>query len=330
LAISLGEANALLAQRQFDAALLDLSLPDSNGLETIGRLAATEPRLPIVVLSGVADAEIVPQAVRCGAQDYLLKGRSRLQQIIRNLIDNAVKFTHHGEVALEVTLESASSQDLTLHFVVRDTGIGIPKDKQATIFGMFEQADSSLARSHGGAGLGLAITSQLVRFMGGRFWLESQFGVGSRFHFTIRLDGVPADAVPAIESPPPVKRQPRTKLRVLLAEHSLVNQRLLAGLLNQQGHTVILIENELQLLVALESEEYDLMLLDIQMPQINADEVAAKIRAKHQQTGTHIPVIGLTAHTPEHGSEQCLPGIDAYLTTPIRPEELFEVISRTV
>ena len=125
---------------------------------------------------------------------------NRLRQIVMNLVGNALKFTERGEVVLQATPESLSREDVTLHFVVRDTGIGIPADKQAAIFGMFEQVDSSLTRRHGGAGLGLSIASRLVGLMDGRMWVESEVGRGSRFHFTVRLGLAPAASSPESES----------------------------------------------------------------------------------------------------------------------------------
>ena len=136
----------------------------------------------------------------------LLGDYSRLRQIVTNLVGNAIKFTEQGEIVLDAALEASSSQEAVLHFMVRDTGIGIPSDKQAKIFGMFEQVDTSLTRTRGGAGLGLAIASQLVGLMGGRIWVESDVGRGSRFHFTVRLgEALPIAPLPA-DGPRPLRR----------------------------------------------------------------------------------------------------------------------------
>ena len=128
---------------------------------------------------------------------------NRLRQIVVNLVGNAIKFTDQGEVVLEVGVESVCGDDIVLHFVVSDTGIGIPEEKRAAIFEMFEQADSSMARRHGGTGLGLAIASRLVELMGGRIWVESEVGKGSRFHFIARLDLAKPEAFEAVPAEPP-------------------------------------------------------------------------------------------------------------------------------
>jgi CheY-like chemotaxis protein len=252
---------------------------------------------------------------------------ARLRQIIMNLVGNAIKFTERGEVALEATAESLSGQDLLLHCVVRDTGIGIPENKQAAIFQMFEQVDSSLARRYGGAGLGLAIAARLVGLMGGRIWVESEVGRGSRFHFTARLDLAPAVIAPPEGSLVSSRREAGRKLRVLLAEDSLVNQKLAVALLERDGHAVTVVDNGRKLLAVLEFEKFDLVLADVQMPEMDGLEATAAIRAKEQQSGGHIPIIALTAHALPSHRAQCLnAGMDGYITKPIRRKELFDAI----
>ena len=392
---------------------------------------------------------------------------SRLRQIVVNLVGNAIKFTEAGEVSLEVTRESHSEKDTVLHFVVADTGIGIPPEKQTTIFEMFEQADASTTRRHGGTGLGLAIASRLVGLMGGRIWAESEVGRGSRFHFVIRLDLAESEPVEPLPPEPaslhgmrvlvvddnatnrhildevlrswqmvptiapsaaaaikllleaqqegqlyrlvltdahmprmdgfmlaeqikqdsamgstvvmmltsgdrpedmqrceelgisayllkPIKQselleaielalgitvpkaallapaaQPRhvRSLHILLAEDSLVNQKLAVALLEGQGHKVKVANNGLEAIAVLQTERFDMVLMDVQMPEMDGLEAAEKIRASEQHTGTHIPIIAMTAHALKGDRERCVAaGMDEYIAKPIHFAELFSVI----
>ena len=391
---------------------------------------------------------------------------SRLRQIVVNLVGNAIKFTESGEVSLEVTRESRAEKDAVLHFVVADTGIGIPPEKQSAVFEMFEQADTSTTRRHGGTGLGLAIASRLVGLMGGRIWVESEVGRGSRFHFTVCVDlavGEPAEPVspePVIlhgmrvlvvddnatnrrildevlrswqmapttassaaeairlllEAPQegepyrlvltdahmpstdgfmlaeqikqdsamgstvvmmltsgdrpedmhrykelgisayllkpikqselleaielalgitvakadvlaPAARRPAGSLQILLAEDSLVNQKLAVALLEGQGHKMKVVNNGRDAIAALQAEKFDLVLMDVQMPDMDGLEATAKIRAGEQHTGRHIPIVAMTAHALKGDRERCLAaGMDAYIAKPIRADELLDTI----
>jgi signal transduction histidine kinase/CheY-like chemotaxis protein len=397
----------------------------------------------------------------------------RLRQIVVNLVGNALKFTEKGEVGLDVSVQSRSECDVLLHFLVSDTGIGIPQDKRETIFEVFEQADNSTTRRHGGTGLGLAIVARLVAMMGGRVWLESEVGQGSHFHFTVCLrladeepepagapgtpgrepacvhemrvlvvddnatnrhildetlrswrmapttaacaeealqllrqasetgtpfrlvvtdahmpciDGFmladrikqdpvngstvimmltsgdrPEDvaqceqlgiaaymlkpvkpselleaielaldiAVPREELLRAAAQQPHhvPSLHILLAEDSLVNQKLAVALLEGQGHTVTLVNNGKEALAATAAREFDMVLMDVQMPEMDGLEAATLIRAREQQTGEHLPIIAMTAHALKGDRERCLAaGMDNYVVKPIRAEELFDTI----
>ncbi len=427
--------------------------------------------------------------------DGLVGDALRLRQVVTNLVGNAIKFTGHGEVVLEV--EVAGSEDdkvtrwqddkveeptdssvtllpchiVTLSFKVRDTGIGIPADKQGVIFEAFTQADTSTTRSFGGTGLGLAITSQLVAMMGGRAWVESKVGTGSTFHFTARfnkhagskariltgraeLDRVPVlvvddnaihramleevlgnwkmrpssvgDGISAFAAlkravaagePFPlvlldacmpemdgfavalqIKRDPeltgatimmlssadrggdasrcralgvacylrkpitqsdlydaiilalglaplvnqkspgttgtcaaleQRSLRILLAEDNEVNQELAVKTLQKRGHTVVVANDGRQALAALEREAVDLILMDVQMPEMDGFAATVAIRESEKQTGGHVPIIALTAHAIKGDRERCLEaGMDEYVTKPLRVEELFEAMAR--
>ncbi len=393
---------------------------------------------------------------------------NRLRQVVINLVGNAVKFTEQGEVVLEVNRESLSGREVQLHFTVTDTGIGIPADKQAAIFGQFEQGDSALTRRYGGTGLGLAIVARLVGMMGGSTWVESEIGKGSRFHFTVRLElADPADTEDMVIVPTclhglrvlvvddtatnrqildemlrhwhmeptlarsasaaldllcaschagapyrlvltdahmpdvdgfsmieimrqdpvlaatnvimltsgdrpedatdcqrlgiaqyllkPVKQSelleaiertlgvlvpkaeltraadetpPVRPLRILLAEDSLVNQKLAVALLHRQGHSVTIANNGREAVAAIERESFDLILMDIQMPEMDGLEATAAIREKELSAGRHTPIVAMTAHALTGDRERCLSaGMDGYVTKPIRPQDLYQAVA---
>ncbi|HEY2015476.1 MAG TPA: PAS domain S-box protein [Bryobacteraceae bacterium] len=408
--------------------------------------------------------------IRPGVPDAIVGDRGRLRQIIVNLVGNAIKFTEHGEVVLRVEIASRNDEGVELHFSVTDTGIGIPLDKQQSVFEAFVQADSSTTRRYGGTGLGLAISSQLVQLMHGRMWLESEEGQGCVFHFTAHFDCVaepvqgPAPPLPEhlpdlrvlvvddnatnrqileetlinwqmdpiiakngpqaleilnraaetgtffqlalldaqmpymdglslaeqIRQDPrfeklilmvltsaggrpaearykqigiqtwltkPVKqsdlydaiatavgaaghrakgRRPsrprglRKSFRILVAEDNVVNQRMVLRLLGKLGHKAELAANGLEALAALErSAEFDMVLMDVQMPEMGGFEATAAIRRQENETGKHIPIVALTAHAMQGDRERCLAaGMDGYLAKPVQRDELREVIQQ--
>src|SRR5947209_1624455 len=288
--------------------------------------------------------------------EILIGDPVRLRQILINLLGNAIKFTEHGEVALRVELESGVSDDISLHFSVTDSGIGIPLHRQKSIFEAFTQADSSTTRKYGGTGLGLAISSRLVTLMGGQIWVESQVGQGSIFHFTSNflmaqdsparaaesaLVNIPGGAVLATldhaksekqEQEPAARhdlRQERQGLRILLAEDNPVNQLLARRLLERKGYTVVLASNGQEAVDKLKQETFDMALMDVQMPEMDGFAATQAIRAIELVSGGHLPIIALSAHAMKGDEERCLSaGMDAYITKPLRPKELFAVIER--
>jgi PAS domain S-box-containing protein len=414
--------------------------------------------------------EIAPEVPEVVCGDF-----SRLRQIIVNLLGNAIKFTDEGEVALKVELESQTDSVCILHFVASDTGIGIPVEKQESIFDAFSQADNSTTRKYGGTGLGLSISVRLVAMMGGKIWVRSEVGRGSQFHFTVQM-GV-ADSKP-VEigslAPPeilrgvkvlvvddnstnrrilegmlkrwemkstsvdsgeaalsrlfeaqelddpyalivtdmhmpemdgftlierirqmrgfsaavvvmltsaghrgdaarcqelgisayllkpirqselreamarvlgaPAKygaiplvtrysmgdgRDPANILRVLLAEDNAVNQRLASRLLEKRGHIVQVVANGREALAVLEKETFDLIFMDVQMPEMDGFEATAAIRKKEQGSEVRQPIIALTAHAMKGDRERCVSaGMDGYLSKPIRAQELDEILGK--
>ena len=409
--------------------------------------------------------------VRPGAPERVSADSTRLRQVIVNLLGNALKFTERGEVSLSVLAEGCAAGYTTLRFTVADTGIGIPVEKQQVIFDAFAQEDGSMSRKYGGTGLGLTISSRLVKMMGGRIWVESAPGEGSRFHFTAQvqagaasgggpieeaLRGVPAlvidnnatnrrilaetlsgwgmqvraaaDGVSAVwelgraeragrafklvladsqmpglsgtglvrslqehggQACPivvmlscaqqkdgaarfrqqgvaacltkPVRRaelkaalltalgapsaasEPGAasaagaaaaeaemagrKLRILLAEDNAVNQRVARALLEKRGHTVSVAGNGREAVRLTEEQDFDLVLMDVQMPEMDGLEATAVLRAREAGGGRRLAIVAMTAHAMKGDAERCLEaGMDAYVSKPIKPEVLFAAI----
>jgi len=204
---------------------------------------------------------------------------ARLRQVLINLMGNAIKFTMAGSVVVEAsrTVSTTAGHQATLHFRVRDTGIGIPKDQQETVFEAFGQADSSVTRRFGGTGLGLTICSQLVQLMGGRLWVESTVGIGSTFQFTCTFDVGDAESLAEAKVDPVEDMQP---LRILVAEDNPVNQKVAAAMLGKQGHVVTVVSTGLEALKAWEMAEYDVILTDNQMPGMGGIEAVHCIRER--------------------------------------------------
>ncbi|MCG6926814.1 MAG: response regulator [Acidobacteria bacterium] len=458
----LGLITDVLDFSKIEAGMLELSPVDfdlrdalENTLRTLG-LRAHEKGLELVCRV----APDVPEA--------LIGDAPRLKQVILNLVGNAVKFTEEGEVLLHVEKESVEGGEAVLRFVVTDTGIGIPPDKQSVIFEAFAQADESTTREYGGTGLGLAIAARLVRLMGGSLAVESEPDRGSRFTFTCPF-GLPARTEPRRRAPeslrglrvlvvddnatnrrileemlgqwemlptavaggkaaleelekaardgdpyplvlldgnmpgmdgftaaerirehpeivgasimmltssarpgdrarclelgvashlskpikrsdlfdtiaqvlarrpgPPVRRTPPTavpqskgyrRLRVLVAEDNVVNQQVVMGFLDRAGHAAVVVSTGTEALAALERHEFDLVLMDLQMPELDGLEATRAIRKRERSTGGHVPIVALTAHVVKGDAERCLDaGMDAYVAKPLRAKELFGAI----
>jgi PAS domain S-box-containing protein len=456
--------NDILDFSKIEAGKLDMEIIEFNLRDTLDdtmkavSLRAHEKGLELA-------CHILPDA-----PDGLLGDPTRLRQIVMNLVGNAIKFTAQGEVVIRVETQQEAECEALLHFAVTDTGVGIPVEKQASIFEAFTQADNSTTRKYGGTGLGLSISARLVEMMGGRMWLESVSGRGSTFHFSVRfqlqgacasrhtpvgldtLQGVPvlivddnatnrhilkemlaawkmiafeadgghsalallsqaaaegraiplvlldaqmpgvsgfrvaeqikcgpqtassrlimltsagfrgdaarcrdlgiqaylpkpvkrSDLLQAIQtvmsSPGQTKHEPalvtlhslregRGRLKILLAEDNRVNQVLAVRLLEKRGHSVVLVETGKAALKALQTESFDLALMDIQMPEMDGLEATARVREHERATGMHIPIVAMTAHAMTGDKERCLEaGMDAYISKPLSVKELFATI----
>jgi signal transduction histidine kinase/ligand-binding sensor domain-containing protein/CheY-like chemotaxis protein len=262
--------------------------------------------------------------------DALVGDQGRLRQVLINLVANAIKFTHHGGVTVTVGLEAAQDDEQAMvHFAIGDSGIGIAPEKHELIFEPFRQADGSTTRMFGGTGLGLAISRTLVEAFGGRIWVGGT-GSGSIFHFTARLaKGAPAPAV--AQAAPPAARAPHASLTVLLVEDNRVNQMVAKRLLERWGHVVVVAANGREAVTANAKQTFDVILMDVQMPEMNGFEATAAIREVEHASGDHTPIIAMTAHAMKGDRERCLAGgMDDYLSKPIDPAALFDAIDHAV
>jgi signal transduction histidine kinase/ActR/RegA family two-component response regulator len=270
-----------------------------------------------------------------GVPTWLVGDEVRVRQILTNLVGNAIKFTSAGEVQLKAWMEDGTFTRPLSHFLVADTGIGVPPDKQALIFAPFEQGDGSITRRFGGTGLGLAIVSELVALMGGRVWVESPWTplggheaiAGSAFHCLLPFSIEKASVQTSFGCPSPISGNLRS-LRILLAEDNIVNRRLAQRVLEKEGHHVVSAEDGRQALAILDREPVDLVLMDVQMPGMDGLEATRVIRQREKSGKAHLPIVALTAHAMAGDREQCLgAGMDAYVTKPVQTSVLLSVIA---
>ncbi len=258
--------------------------------------------------------------------DGLIGDAGRLNQIMVNLVGNAIKFTERGGITVRVRGKTVKPGTVTLAISVRDTGIGIDSGKLAVIFEAFEQADNSITRKFGGTGLGLAISRRLVRLMGGEIWAESNPGEGSTFSFTVEF---PLDAGGGLSAAPTESQRavPNRSLRILLAEDNAVNQLLARRLLETRGHSVVSAGTGQEAVDIATKQEFDAVLMDVQMPVMDGLAAARRIREREKTSGAHLPMIALTARAMQEDERLCIEaGMDAYLSKPLQASDLFRLL----
>jgi CheY-like chemotaxis protein/HPt (histidine-containing phosphotransfer) domain-containing protein len=268
---------------------------------------------------------------------FLRGDPGRLRQVLTNLVGNAVKFTERGEISVQASLVAQSESDVLIRFAVQDTGIGIPPEQQKKLFRKFTQADTSTTRRFGGTGLGLAIAKELVELMGGEIGVISVEGAGSEFWFTVRLDksaqpeGPSEPAVATTNAPASLARVAlrRRGARILLAEDNVVNKEVAVGILRKLGLKVDAVANGAEAVTALASFPYDLVLMDVQMPEMDGLEATRIIRAPHSAARDHeIPIIAMTANAMRGDRERCLEaGMNAYISKPVSVQALVEALN---
>ncbi len=333
--------NDVLDVSKIEAGRFELTLANFSIRDCVAdalRMFSVTTQQKGLILSTIFDQD-VPQ--------WLWGDPLRLRQIISNLVGNAIKFTDHGQVSVRVGLERATDANVALHFQVTDTGIGIPAEKQAWIFEPFRQVDGSSTRRFEGTGLGLAICTRLVQLMGGRIWVESRLGSGSTFHFIAPFEtGAPLPAIPLADSrdprhasslaalalgTAPIWRFGGRAFRILVAEDNIVNQGVVAAVLEKAGYDVVLAADGREALEDFGRLPFDLILMDVQMPRIDGLAAAAAIRAAEKISGGHVPIIALTAHAMEGDRALCIQaGMDDYLTKPLDLSDLRATVRKWI
>ena len=259
----------------------------------------------------------------------LLGDLTRLKQILVNLLGNAVKFTEAGEIFIRISSQSKDRKH-EIQFAVKDTGIGISKDRMGRLFQSFSQVDASTTRKYGGTGLGLAISRNLSELMGGRIWVESEPGKGSVFYFVIQADASPDHSLAKLAKeyviPSSGDAVGQKKLSILLAEDNIVNQKVATRMLKRLGYNADIAANGCQVLDALQSRTYDVVLMDVQMPEMDGLETTRHIRST---PGRQPYIIAMTAHAMKGDREECIEvGMNDYVSKPVRIEELQAAIGR--
>ncbi|MBI4892671.1 MAG: response regulator [Acidobacteria bacterium] len=311
--------------------ILDFSRMEKKGLPIVHEPFSLEETLgclrPLFEVSASTKGLRLEIRTGPGVPSRVMGDCSRLRQVLVNLVGNAVKFTAAGAVSLQV---SAAGKN-RLRFEVADTGIGIQPEQQSTIFDAFSQGDAAINREYGGSGLGLTISAQLVRLMGGEIEVKSEPGAGSTFSFSLPLPAIEAAtsecAVPAEES---FQKSLQSMASILVVEDNPVNQKLVSRMLEKRGHAVDVAANGVEAAEKACNGKFDLIFMDVQMPVADGFEATSRIRGWEKETGaTPIPIVALTAHAlPEYARLCRDAGMDDYLSKPFRPDDLDRILAQ--
>ena len=313
--------NDILDYSKIEAGKLELSAYEFDLRDAIGETLQT-----LGVKAAESGLELADQ-IQPDVPDCLIGDAARLRQLLVNLVGNALKFTDEGEVVVDIQLENRDQETAHLHVQVRDTGIGIPPDKQSAIFDSFTQAEGSTTRKYGGTGLGLTISRQLVNRMGGEIWLESTLNQGSTFHFTLKL-GI------AVEQPSLDSRMLETlkDLSVLVIDDNATNREILGEMLLSWDMKPTLTESGPSGLKAVEEapaeQPIQLVLLDMMMPEMNGLEVAQRLRERYCAKGPYILILSSAAQQTVSNADVQRLRIERILIKPIKQSELLDAITR--
>jgi signal transduction histidine kinase/ActR/RegA family two-component response regulator len=317
--------NDILDFSKIEAGRLDFECikmkPGAVVAETISLLKLKAEGKGLYIKSNIAND--VPDAV---AGDPM-----RLRQILINLVGNAVKFTHEGGITISIKLVSVEEIKYCLEFSVADTGIGIPQDRIDRLFHPFSQVDASTSRKYGGTGLGLAISSRLCEMMNGKMWVESTVGKGSTFLFRAEFLPPPSEDVQEVGKivhEEEIKIDP-SRIRLLLAEDNEVNSKVAMIMLRRAGYNPTLVEDGQKVLDAFARADFDVVLMDMQMPVLDGVEATRKLRRSlaHRHSKCNPYIIALTASVGKPDRDRCIEaGMDAFLPKPVRINELMTVL----
>lgn len=312
--------------------ILDFSKIEAGKMEIVNSNFSLEGLIEKAIkpymIKGIAKGIQVNYSMSSTLPKYIMGDQLRIKQILTNLLSNAVKFTDIGSVSLTVNTESFDNTEYIL-FEVSDTGLGIAEDELDKLFKSFSQVDGSYTRKYSGTGLGLAICRQLVEKMGGKIWVNSRKGTGSTFSFYIKLEhGYSEDTFEAKQGE---KFAVTRKLKIMVVEDDKVNQRVIEKMLTKFGHQVEIVNTGVEAINTVFEKRYDLVLMDIQMPEMDGITATRHIREREAGKKSRLPIIALTAHAINGDKERFLScGMDAYVPKPIKIEELFNTIEEVV
>jgi PAS domain S-box-containing protein len=316
--------------------ILDLSKIEAGKLELEHTALHLPEMVQQIVYSASPAAEAKGLQIACSiapqVPPLVLGDLVRLRQVLTNLVGNAIKFTDEGKVEVRVTATGEAQAGIqVIRFDVADTGIGIDTNLHEKIFESFCQADASTSRKYGGTGLGLSICKRLVEIMGGELELESTPGQGSTFGFSLELEVATGNNMPATQKQP-APAEPLPPLRVLVAEDTLVNQQVFQAYLQSRGHTIETVENGYAALDLLRRQEFDLVLMDVEMPELDGVETTRMVRDPQQGArDPNIPIVAVTAHAILGDRERFLSaGMNGYVSKPINFAELDDAMRRVM
>ncbi|WP_337639536.1 ATP-binding protein, partial [Bilophila wadsworthia] len=318
--------------------VLDFSKIESGKLEIEKNTLSIEKLVRDVVSINEPKAKAANESFEThidpGIPDVLIGDTLRISQIMLNLVSNAVKFSHHGTIKIEVLCERVHGENVTLLFSVRDQGIGMSQQQLDKLFIPFTQADGSTTRKYGGTGLGLSICKMLVELMHGEIWAVTEEGVGSTFFFRLQLEkkdaATPAAQHPETEQSAPVEALPASSLKgktVLLAEDNEINQEIAIAILNSFGLEVELAENGLEAVQKIQTNQYALVLMDIQMPIMDGYQATRLIRKDDRFNA--LPIIAMTANAMNTDRAESLKaGMNEHIGKPFDPEALKRLLGK--